>query len=104
MKRKSESIKYHLELEEYAVGDTPRYGLETYCEPITWDDVCRGIVGFNVHGFYGWGRSESRGVLRSQEKSGKTERVGKSGNFITVARKKSIIVFSIYILALKSDI
>jgi len=27
-----------------------------------------------------------------------------SGNFITVARKKSIIVFSVYILALKSDI
>ena len=38
---------------------------------------------------------ESRGVLRSQ---------GKSGNFMTVARKMSIILFSVYILALKCDI
>ena len=41
-----------------------------------------------------------QGVLRSQEKSWKVgenrEGQGKSGNFIRVARKKSIIVFSVY--------
>jgi len=45
-----------------------------------------------------------QGKSGSFKKSGKVrengEGQGKSGNFITVARKKSIIVFSIYILAL----
>ena len=47
---------------------------------------------------------ESRGVGRSQEKSGKTERVRESqGIFKSTGVQKSIIVFSIYILALKSE-
>jgi len=47
---------------------------------------------------------ESRGVWRSQEKSGKTERVRESqGIFKSTGLQKSIIVFSIYILALKSE-
>ena len=49
-----------------------------------------------------------QGKLGSFKKSGKVmESQVKwrgSGNFITVARKKSIIVFSIYILALKCDL
>ena len=53
-------------------------------------------------------------VRGGQGKSGSFKKSGKvmesqvkrrgSGNFITVARKKSIIVLSVYILALKSDI